>query len=164
MFQAAQEGQSVCEKDTVKKIDQYTFRTNEILGKGNFSIVYSGLDSSKGRPVAIKVCHDVLFSVNNCYIVTEVCERGDLERLLRSRGKMDEREAAKIIRDVYKGLLHLHSLSIVHRDLKVANIFLGQGGVAKIADFGFAVKASGPFKDINIGSPIYMSPESLLRY
>lgn len=28
----------------------------------------------------------------------------------------------------------------------------------KIADFGFAIKSHKPFKDINIGSPIYMSP------
>jgi hypothetical protein len=31
-------------------------------------------------------------------------------------------------------------------------------GTAKIADFGFAIKSNNLFKDINIGSPIYMSP------
>lgn len=36
-------------------------------------------------------------------------------------------------------------------------------GIPKIADFGFAVKCSEPFKDISIGSPIYMSPEGLLK-
>jgi serine/threonine-protein kinase ULK/ATG1 len=47
--------------------------------------------------------------------------------------------------------------NVVHRDLKVANIFV-HNGVAKIADFGFAKFVKSKFKDINIGSPIYMSP------
>jgi serine/threonine protein kinase len=46
---------------------------------------------------------------------------------------------------------------IVHRDLKVANIFI-HNGEAKLADFGFAKLTKTKFKDINIGSPIYMSP------
>lgn len=33
-----------------------------------------------------------------------------------------------------------------------------KSGIAKIADFGFAIKATGNFKDLNIGSPLYMSP------
>lgn len=36
-------------------------------------------------------------------------------------------------------------------------------GVAKIADFGFAKFTTVGFKDINIGSPLYMSPEGLLH-
>ena len=43
----------------------------------------------------------------------------------------------------------------------MANIFLHEG-VAKIADFGFAKITKENFKDINIGSPLYMSPEGLL--
>lgn len=43
----------------------------------------------------------------------------------------------------------------------MANIFI-HNGVAKIADFGFAKSVKTKFKDINIGSPIYMSPEGLI--
>lgn len=69
-----------------------------------------------------------------------------------------EQDISKIIYEVYKGLVYLNQRNIVHRDLKPANIFLTADGTCKIADFGFAVKSSKPFKDISIGSPIYMSP------
>jgi serine/threonine protein kinase len=33
----------------------------------------------------------------------------------------------------------------------------------KLADFGFAIRANANFKDIAIGSPVYMSPEGLIN-
>ena len=58
----------------------------------------------------------------------------------------------------------MENSSIIHRDLKVSNIFTSQNGSAKIADFGFATKSQHKFKDISIGSPIYMSPEGLIYH
>lgn len=74
-------------------------------------------------------------------------------------------QARKIIYETYSALKYLSDNHIIHRDLKVANIFLNNG-VSKIADFGFAKKLKScdeRFKDINIGSPIYMSPEGLIN-
>lgn len=74
-------------------------------------------------------------------------------------------QARKLIYETFSGLKYLSDHHIIHRDLKVANIFLSNG-IAKIADFGFVRKLKSPderFKDINIGSPIYMSPEGLLQ-
>jgi polo-like kinase 1 len=56
------------------------------------------------------------------------------------RVAMDEMKCRTIICDVYQGLLYLAENAIVHRDVKVANVFV-RDGVAKIADFGFARKA-----------------------
>lgn len=53
--------------------------------------------------------------------------------------------------------------SIIHRDIKISNIFIAKNGTPKIADFGFAIKANTNFNDLNIGSPLYMSPEGLLN-
>jgi serine/threonine protein kinase len=69
----------------------------------------------------------------------------------------------RLIYEIYKGLCYLNEQGIVHRDLKPANIFLDSNNTPKISDFGFAVKSTEAFKDINIGSPIYMSPEALLK-
>ena len=43
-----------------------------------------------------------------------------------------------MLADVYNGLSYLTSKGIIHRDLKIANVFL-HDGIAKIADFGFAM-------------------------
>ena len=37
-----------------------------------------------------------------------------------------------------------------------------KNGIPKIADFGFAIKSKSLFKDVNIGSPLFMSPEGML--
>lgn len=84
-------------------------------------------------------CYEVLKSVNHCYFITELCEGGTLEKVSKRKGIMSEDEAWPYIRDIYQGLKYLSSKSIIHRDIKAANIFI-KNGVAKIADFGFAVQ------------------------
>ena len=45
----------------------------------------------------------------------------------------------KIIKDIVNGYIEIGEKSFLHRDLKLANIFMSNGS-AKIADFGFAKK------------------------
>ena len=85
-------------------------------------------------------------------------EGGDLERELEIHKRFEQYQIKKILYEVYKGLTYLNSRSIIHRDFKIANIFLTAQKNIKIGDFGFAVKAKESFKDIDIGSRIYMSP------
>lgn len=59
------------------------------------------------------------------------------------------------------GYIYIAENGFLHRDLKPANILL-RDKVIKIADFGFAKKAtSNPKETVNVGSPLYMSPEAL---
>ena len=81
-------------------------------------------------------CMEVFTSNRNCYIITELCNEGDLESKVKKRGKLEDHEIRAIVADVFKGLQYLASKNIIHRDLKIANVFLNNG-VAKIADFGF---------------------------
>jgi cyclin-dependent kinase len=73
-----------------------------------------------------------------------------------------------IICDVFKGLAHLHTLSILHRDIKPANILLATpDGPAYLADFGIAWSptdaASEPShqKILDVGTTSYRAPELL---
>jgi serine/threonine protein kinase len=94
--------------------------------------------------------------------MTELC-KGDLLKELRKRGWFEEIYMKEVVYGVYKGLKELGRRRIIHRDLKVANVFLARSGIPKIADFGFDVKCSSNFRDLNIGSPLYMSPKGLLH-
>ena len=50
----------------------------------------------------------------------------------------DELRAAALFRDVCEGLDYVHSLGIVHRDIKLENILIGPDGRAVLSDFGIS--------------------------
>jgi len=63
---------------------------------------------------------------------------------------------------IASGLYYLHSLNLIHRDLKPHNILLSKNGNIKIADFGFVKDyTENSMFDTLCGSPIYMAPEIL---
>ena len=57
------------------------------------------------------------------YIITDYCEGGDLSKFIKSKKKLTEYEAIRILKQIIKGYESLYSLGIIHRDLKPANIF-----------------------------------------
>jgi serine/threonine protein kinase len=79
------------------------------------------------------------------------------------RGRLEPREAARIVRDVAQAIQHAHERGIVHRDLKPANILLDTSGRPRVTDFGFARRVDVPIglslDGSVIGTPSYMSPE-----
>jgi len=79
--------------------------------------------------------------------------------LLHKLQRFEEKNARKILAEIINGYLDIVAHNIIHRDLKPSNIFM-KNGVAKIADFGFAIEKNAPSFHIfyNVGSPNYMSP------
>jgi serine/threonine protein kinase len=86
-------------------------------------------------------CHDIFSTANNCYIITEFCNEGDLENLLKKREKLPEEEALPLIREILMGFVAIAEAGFLHRDLKPANILLKDKSI-RIADFGFAKRAT----------------------
>lgn len=69
------------------------------------------------------------------------------------------------MQQIIVGYLNFAKKQIIHRDLKPANILVAENHVLKIADFGFAIKVNDAAKSnkYNVGSPLYMAPESLKK-
>ena len=64
---------------------------------------------------------------------------------------------------ICNGIKYLHSKKIIHRDLKLGNLFLNEKMEVKIGDFGLATKieVDGERKRTVCGTPNYMAPEVL---
>ncbi len=60
-----------------------------------------------------------------------------------------------------EGIRYMHGSKVVHRDLKLGNLFLGKGDEVKIGDFGLACKIEydGERKRTLCGTPNYIAPE-----
>ena len=71
-----------------------------------------------------------------------------------------EKEIWIFIEQMVQGLKALHDKSILHRDLKSANVFLTQKGLIKMGDLNVSKVAKyGGLLFTQTGTPYYASPE-----
>ncbi|XP_008655169.1 uncharacterized isoform X3 [Zea mays] len=97
-------------------------------------------------------------------MVTEYMEMGSLYYLIHMSGqkkKLSWRRKLKIIRDICRGLMCIHRIKIVHRDLKSANCLVNKHWTVKICDFGLSrLMIDSPMTDnSSAGTPEWMAPE-----
>ncbi|AUX40711.1 protein kinase [Sorangium cellulosum] len=105
------------------------------------------------------------------FLVMPLLSGETLSSYLKRKRRLEPAEAARIARDIARGLAAAHERGIIHRDLKPSNIFLhtepGESQVVvKLLDFGVSKLLTGPQQmrtatGILIGSPAYMSPEQV---
>lgn len=74
----------------------------------------------------------------NLYLVMEYLNGGDLFSLLRNLGCLEEDMARVYIAELVLALEYLHSLNVIHRDLKPDNLLIGRDGHIKLTDFGLS--------------------------
>ncbi len=72
------------------------------------------------------------------YLVLEYVDGPSAHALLERLGRLSVGDAVHVILDIARGLEHVHSRNIIHRDIKPDNILVTQSGVAKLADLGLA--------------------------
>lgn len=99
------------------------------------------------------------------YLVTELVEGPTLAALARDRRALPW-PAPRLLGQLAAALAHVHSLDVVHGDVKPSNVLLGLDGRARLIDFGIAHRRGhGPDVPVPhgavLGSPAYLAPEVL---
>ncbi|CDH49786.1 related to ser thr protein kinase [Lichtheimia corymbifera JMRC:FSU:9682] len=168
------------------------FQLGNCIGKGQFGSVYKALDLTTGEIVAVKrlqvgedgmldeeimkevallrtLSHTNVISYlgfvrskNHINIVLEYAENGSLMSTLKAFGAFPEKLVASFCVKILNGLEYLHENSVVHCDLKAANILTTKTGDVKLTDFGVSLnmKIKENTEDGAIsGTPNWMAPE-----
>ncbi|XP_060173520.1 serine/threonine-protein kinase STY46-like isoform X2 [Lycium barbarum] len=94
-------------------------------------------------------------------IITEFMSGGSLYDFLhKKKGFFGFPALLKVAIDLSKGMSYLHQNSIIHRDLKTANLLMDENQVVKVADFGVArVQVQSGVMTAETGTYRWMAPE-----
>jgi serine/threonine protein kinase len=82
--------------------------------------------------------HEIVATETHVWLVTELCSGGELFDYLVERGRLPEIEARRVFGELVVAVGYLHRHGIVHRDLKLENVFLDGEMRVKLGDLGFA--------------------------
>jgi len=98
------------------------------------------------------------------YIAMEFLDGRSLQQIMKAGERLAFDQVAELIAQIADGLDHARGYSIVHRDVKPANVMVSPAGRAKLTDFGVAHLQSSTMTQTGmaLGSPKYMSPEQVL--
>jgi eukaryotic-like serine/threonine-protein kinase len=174
------------------KIGKY--EVSEQIGVGGFGAVYRGRDPFIKRTVAIKTCqvndeeikhrffreaelagnlhHRNIttiydFGVENGipYIVQEFLTGEDLDKKIKRGEPIAAARKVEILMAIADGLGYAHNASIVHRDVKPANVRILDDGTVKVMDFGIAkslqTESNLTQTGITLGTSAYLAPEQI---
>ena len=102
------------------------------------------------------------------YIIMEFCIYGDLYSLLHMVKKkkvyVNEVIIWEIAYQCLLGLEYLHSQQIIHRDIKLLNIFMSSNKIVKIGDMGMSkILTKKEMKLSRVGTPLFLAPELIMK-
>jgi len=165
------------------------FMLLEQLGKGSYGSVWKAIHNKTNTVTAIKrvpvendleeILNEIkimkqcrspyiisyygsYFKDSELWIVMEYCGAGSVSDLMRITEKnLNEEQISVVLKDALKGLVYLHGLRKIHRDIKAGNILLNSKGEGKLADFGVSGQLSDTLakRQTVIGTPFWMAPE-----
>ena len=101
------------------------------------------------------------------YLVMEYIDGLDLNIIVRDSGTLDYITAARYIKQAARGLHYAHSVGLIHRDVKPANLLVDSEGVVKILDLGLArfiaekeqASLTVAYDENVLGTADYLAPE-----
>jgi len=173
------------------------YEVRGLLGQGGFAQVYRVWDAELRREVALKLLRperataaalvrlrreaavardasspnlarifDIERDGERTFLTLELIEGRSLRERLQG-GPLPVDEAIRIAEGLLAGLVELHRIGVLHRDVKPGNVLLDPGGVPKLADFGLAKsldrdETRATVADALVGTVEYLSPEQAL--
>lgn len=111
---------------------------------------------------------DILEDASSLFVVTPLCEGGDLMNFLLTEAEVAEEECKRLMREILQAVGHLHSKGLIHRDVKPENIMFDESGgtpkTIKLIDFDTCIEwtPTTPKSPLFAGTPGYIAPEALL--
>ncbi|XP_054709305.1 serine/threonine-protein kinase 10-like [Uloborus diversus] len=108
---------------------------------------------------------EAFFFDSKLWMLIEFCEGGALDSIMMDLEKpLTEPQIRYVCREMLIGLQFLHSMKVIHRDLKAGNVLLTLDAGVKLADFGVSAKNKDTLqkRDSFIGTPYWMAPEVVI--
>lgn len=119
------------------------------------------LEVLNGHPSIINIVTS-METIANIFIITDLCEEGDLYDYMSERITLPSSTTMKVMQQLISALTYIHSRFIAHRDIKLENILISNryNLIIKLADFGAAVRLVHD-KELTeiVGTPTYYAPE-----
>ncbi len=172
------------------------FFLERLLGRGNFAEVWLAKDTKTDIKVALKIYapgtglddaglnvfareFSLVVNANHMnllkplyydsferkpFLVLPFCEKGSI---MKDVGKMSEKDAWRLLRDVASGLTWLHNMKppVIHQDIKPDNVMISENGDFMITDFGVSTHLKSTLRKSmsaafsSAGTIAYMAPE-----
>ncbi|MDN5747966.1 MAG: serine/threonine protein kinase [Pseudonocardia sp.] len=162
-----------------------------VVGIGSTAMVHRGRDLRDDHPVAIKLFHagasldelcrqrretETLAALDHpglvrlrdggvedgrAFVVTDLVEGLTLAERITD-GALTPEQVRRLGAELAAALAHVHAAGVVHRDVKPANVLLGDGSRARLADFGIARalgSASITGEGTVVGTAAFLAPE-----
>jgi hypothetical protein len=97
----------------------------------------------------------------NCYILLELCHNQSMNEMIKRRKCLTEEETRLLMLQMVDAVTFMHDSNVIHRDLKLGNLFLSKTMNIKVGDFGLAcrVDSSDEKRRTICGTPNYIAPE-----
>ena len=120
-----------------------------------------------GHPACVSVLDDDVTEQGEPFLVMELLEGETLrERWMKTGRRLPVEMVLPIADAILDCLAACHTIGVIHRNLKPANIFLCANGQVKVLDFGVAQWRSATSErtatGTALGTPAYMSPEQAM--